>query len=239
MLEWFPTGLVYIFIVLLVIILSVAIAIFFISIRTQVADDFPKIGKEFDPNEIKTGDLVSVGYRNPFGWFATLWTGSIWSHCGMAWRDPHNSVLYIIEAAHYPGGWGGVFKIPFDLWIRFNQHGYMSYTPLDGKKSKNLEKKIDRAFNKIKQKTLDSCSCNWARLLFKFPYEPSPNQTSYTCYELIVKLLQEVGIVKKKYMPASYFPDDLVFGRLDMRHEYKFKDPIYFDSSTYYDYIDM
>ena len=239
MTEWFPTTLAYIFIAIIIILLFISIVILIISIRTQIADDFPRNAHEFDPNKLKTGDIVTVGYRNPFGWFATMWTGSIWTHCGMAWKDPHNDLLYIIEAAHYPGKWRGVFKIPFDLWIRYNQHGYLSYTPLVGERPDHFEEKLDRAFDAIKKNSLDKFNCNWARLLFKFPYQPNPDQSSYTCYELIIKLLQEVGVVRKKYMPASYFPNDLVFGRLDMKKGYTYDYPIFFESSSYYDFIDM
>jgi hypothetical protein len=84
---------------------------------------------------------------------------------------------------------------------------------------------------------LEQFTLNWWRLLCINKYESSNNQTQYACYELIVRILQDVGIVKKKLSPSSYFPDDLVFGRLDMETGYHYGSPIYFDADAFLGFV--
>lgn len=47
-------------------------------------------------NQIKSGDLLAWRGRGPVGWIVRHWTGSAWSHVGVAWR--FRGRLFVLEA---------------------------------------------------------------------------------------------------------------------------------------------
>lgn len=223
-----------VFFISIVIIVIFVLLILFISYRVTFASDLPKTVYDFETESLKTGDILGVGYRHPFGWFVTAWSGSIWSHTGIVWRDPKNDEVFVLEAGNYGGKYNGVIKIPIVVWVRINKGSHIGLSRLKTKDGRVLcPKKVMKNFKKLKKYVLlDTYSWRWYRLLRKKPYFKQ-TRTNYTCYELIVELFQECGVIKKLYSCSSYFPTDIMEGRIDLECGYEYTKPILLNVEYY------
>lgn len=214
-------------IILLVILIPiVVIALLFVVIgafRISACSDLPKVMYDIDFDSINTGDILGVGYTHPFGWFVKAWSGSTWSHTGIAWRDPDDGQLYVLEAATYSKTYQGVMKIPIVNWIRFNRKSHIGISKLRGKTLDPIV--LINAFEKrSKYLKLEPYNLSWYRLLYKTPYYDQKRE-SYTCYEIVITILQDVGVIRKKYTCSSYFPCDIMEGRIDLSKDYTLDPP--------------
>ena len=196
-----------ILLVFLLLFSIIIVIIIFICINGSKIQDVPSTEIKFiDPNSINTGDIVVVGYRNVFGKILKGITSSIWSHSGIAYRDPNTNFLYIIELGVYKKYYKGIFKIPFHDWIKYNRKHYLGILTYNGP---TIDiKKFDEIFDKYKLYNIDPISYKWLRFLYKSNYRKI-NKNTYTCIELTISILQELDIYKKKYLSSSYFPRDI------------------------------
>jgi hypothetical protein len=218
------------------IILSISIILFFVifafcSLRVTCADDVPDITVEFDPYSLRTGDILSVGYRQAFGWFVTGWSGSIWSHVGIVWVDPDNGEIFVLEAANYGGNYKGVIKIPISRWTRINRKSYLGLSRLRGRCPDS--KALIEAFEKRKSYAkLESYNWRWYRLLYTTPYFEE-TRSNYTCYELVITMLQDAGIMRKINACSSYFPLHITHGRIELEPGYRLLPPLLLDVTKF------
>jgi hypothetical protein len=213
--------------ILVPILIIVLLLIVIIAARVAFTDDRPQKIEEVDFNTLNTGDILGVGYTHPFGWFVTAWSGSVWSHTGIVWKDPESGEIFVLEAAMYHGQYRGVFKIPLVLWLRINRKFHLGVTRLKGKPVDPVQ--LLEAFEKRKAYVkLESYNWRWYRLLYKQRYFED-NRKSYTCYEIVVTVLQDIGVIKKKYACSSYFPCDIMTGRISMEEGYHLEPPVMLD----------
>lgn len=200
---------------------------------------------ELEP-KLQTGDLMFVSYNNSLGYFMRGWANSIWTHVGMIMRDGDD--LYVMETADYSSlepskdvvkpqndislkqfNKKGIFVIPFEIWKSFNKHHSISCVPLETPKIWDRRKLI-LEFWEIQQSKLDEFGVGvsvWSKVLWKKKFE---NQTSnekqnITCFELIVKLLQNTNVAKKIYTPGSYYTGELADRKLELEDGFKFGKP--------------
>jgi len=123
----------------------------------------------------------------------------------------------------------GIFVIPFEIWKSFNKHHPISCVPLETPKIWDRRKLI-LEFWEIQQSKLDEFGVGvsvWSKVLWKKKFE---NQTSnekqnITCFELIVKLLQNTNVAKKIYTPGSYYTGELADRKLELENGFTFGKP--------------
>lgn len=216
-----------------VVILIVLCILFITTYHMFIANDFPTTIEVLNPNQLKTGDILTVGYRHGMGWFVTFWSRSVWSHTGVVWKDPKTGELFMLEAANYGGDWNGVIKIPFRIWLKLNKGSDLCLNRIITDKPVDADK-LHQAFLSIKDNKLDAFNPNWYRLLFKTPWVEETKPSARTCYELSIKMLQQAGIVQKKFMGSSYFPKDFVWGGLDLEPGFDYQAPVMLDPRIYY-----
>jgi hypothetical protein len=224
-----------IWIIIYVVIILTLIFVIFI-IRLLLAEDYPDKIEQLDLSNIQTGDIIGAAYQRSHGYFVSFWSASIWSHVGLAWRDPITQDLFVLEAAVYKDRrYRGILKVPILDWIRFNRKGYMGVTRLiRTKNSPPIDPiKMIQIYQGLQKLEIDSFNWGWTRLLFKTPYTPE-RMTHYTCYELTVLMLQEIGVVAKKYRSSSYFPGDIMSGNLDFVLGYSVDPIVFVDTTDYY-----
>ncbi len=221
----------WIFIIAVIIIMTFLIIIVMAAARVASANDYPIITEDFDPYKLKTGDILGVGYKHAFGWFVSGWSASVWSHCGIVYIDPSDKQIYVLEAAMYNEPYKGVFKIPISIWLKVNKNHHLGLSRIEGKPV-DPGKLINAFTARKKYVELDSYNWRWYRLLFKKPYFEE-TRTKYTCYELVISVLQDVGVMTKEYACSSYFPTNIMEGELEFEEGYSLAPPIGLDISEY------
>lgn len=218
------TGLIWILLVILIIVL---IFIFVGSRRLYLADDLPLVGSAVDPFNISNGDILTVGYQNAFGRFVTACTGSLWTHTGVAWRSPETGELFIFEQARYDDKYTGVYRIPFDLWLRINRKHHICHLKLQGAPlDPYLMDKICKDMETIKT----TMNADFGKYFITTPYIDDPAKKNYTCYEVTTLLLQRLGVVQKKLSCGAYFPGRIVSGGMHMEPGYSYDPPVLLSS---------
>jgi hypothetical protein len=225
------------FLVWIIIDIVIVLTILFLVLvsRILLADDFPDQIEKFDISTIRTGDIIGAAYRKTHGYFVRFWSSSIWSHIGVAWRDPVTNELFILEGAFYKNpNYKGVVKVPIKEWVRFNRKEYMGITRINFEGNKNVDpNRMIEFFKNLQTFKLDTFNWRWYRLLFKTPYNEDIQQ-HYTCYEISILLLQEMGIVSKKYKCSSYFPCDIMSGNIDLEPGCVADPIVFLDTIDYY-----
>lgn len=221
----------YVILILSLIIIIFLILIVFIAARITFVDDIPTIVEHLEPSTLKTGDIVATGYNNPFGGFVTAWSGSIWSHVGIIWVHPRTDQVFVLEAAMYGGEYNGVFKIPLEIWISVNKKSYIGLIRIKGRLDPLL---LIRKFNERKSYViLDKYNLGWHRLLKKTPYYHEIRK-NYTCYELVVSVLQDCEVIKKLHTCSSYFPGDIMKSNIPLEEKYSYTCPVLLNTDNYY-----
>jgi len=223
--------------VILNIIIFIVLFLFLLTLQVMLVNDEPHQSEILDDTTIKTGDIIGVSYSGGFGWFVTFWTESIWSHAGIAWRDPQTSELFILESAHYHAPWEGILKVPFAKWIEFNKRCVISVSRLQINDVRTddrsgLANRIMTEYNVFMNTKLDALNWGWTRLLRTGPYSPNM-QSHYTCYELVITVLQRSEIAAKTYSCSSYFPKSVVRGELPLEPGMKYLPPVLLDISDH------
>jgi hypothetical protein len=127
--------------------------------------------------------------------------------------DSHN--LYILEIAEYDSLHSGVLKIPYEKWLKLNKHHDIYIRKLDDEayKNKEIQSNILNEFSKLQkykqQKLTDILELR--RMMFFESYDEKKIQKleKITCIEFIVMMLQNLELMEKDAMPASFYPCDL------------------------------
>lgn len=210
--------------ILFTVVIVSLLVFLFAAFRVTASSDLPKITEDININTLRTGDVLGVGYTHPFGWFVKAWSGSVWSHTGIVWKDPESNQVYVLEAAMYHDPYKGVFKIPILDWIRINRKSHIGLARLKGK-SVDAGKLIQAFEERKKHVELEGYNWRWYRLLFKTRYYEETRKR-YTCYEIVVILLQDVGVVRKLYTCSSYWPYHVMTGEIHTAKGYKYENAV-------------
>jgi hypothetical protein len=201
------------------------------SLRVAGTNDYPDKTEELNAYNLKSGTVIGVGYNHAFGAFVTSFFQTVWSHCGIIWKEPETGQIYVLEAANYDSQYKGVFKIPLSTWIRFNRNSHIGLARINKEVDSN---KLIEAFNeRASYMELDSFSYKWYRLLYKQSYFEDNERVKHTCYEIVTTVLQDVGVVAKKYACSSYNPSNIMEGEYDFDNDYNFEPPVNLDVSKF------
>jgi len=215
---------IYYILIILIIILILIIVLYLI---TQNDTQQYNQSKELNLSELNTGDLLFVRYDNHLGYFMRAISGSVWTHSAMIYKDSNDNI-YVMETANYPRSpkhksikhKGVLFMSIYD-WLIYNKHSNISVMKLESPENYNKDDILFN-FSKIDDKELDAFGPSWLRLIFKKEYNSKELNENITCYELVVHLLQESNIAEKTYSPSSYFPKDIINGKLKLKDGFKY-----------------
>jgi len=223
---------------------------FLVIIKCLIPSDYPKNKEKLNYENLKTGDILTCCYKSPIGYFISFWSNSVYSHTGIVYRRQSDNKLFVVEGANYNYElkkkkkkkldllnldftlndneeeniiYNNFFMIPIELWFKKNRKHILTLTQYQGPKIS--DEQIEKAFSTVKDKKLDYLTPEWRRLLRKEKYSPHDRER-YVCYEMTVHMLQEMGIVKKKYLPSAYWSKHIAEGKLDYEDGYKYSKPI-------------
>ena len=200
----------YLIIAIMLIVLLILFYRYTVSYNTKNVENFTT----HDFENLKTGDLIFVSYKNLVGETIRVLSASQWSHIGMVYKDENNEI-FILEIADYrESGYTenhGVIKIPYKNWLSLNKHHDISIRMLH-ENVKISNQKVLNEFEKLsklkQQKLTDIMGLN--RLMFFEAYdnEKISKLQKITCVEFIVLMLQNLELLDKTYMPSSFYPSD-------------------------------
>ncbi len=220
----------YTFYICVAIIMFFLILLVIASGRVAGSNDLPIETQIFDITSLKTGSIIGVNYSHIFGNFISSWFQTAWHHCGIVYKCPVTNEVYILEAANYDTNYRGVFKIPITEWIRFNRKSHIGLARINKEVDPNI---LLHAFNKrASYMKLDSFNYKWHRLLYKTDYFEDDRE-KFTCYEIVITVLQDIGVIQKKYACSSYNPSNIMEGELDFCDGYSFDPPVLLDIHYY------
>jgi hypothetical protein len=173
---------------------------------------------------IKSGDLFAISYTNIRGKLVKVFTGSTWTHVGM--YISKNNKEYILEMARYDSNQNGIILKNFDEWYDWNCDYIISYRPYLGP-DRFPKKKLCAFLEKmrIQNPTPDLNVVSWLKTMIQRKYENKHNpyiKDKYYCSEFIAYALQEIGVLKKKMVPSSYKPWQLLYGCLSTTTNHKY-----------------
>jgi hypothetical protein len=185
--------------------------------------------EEFQP---QTGDLLFVSYTDIRSVFIRSFTGSMWMHPAFILRDK-DSKLWILEGSSYPKisentrSYDGFFFIPFEDWYRINRKHTIAYFYHRGPKIDiGSIAAFERKHHNVEIEGLDLA---WIRFLSKRPYVQNDHAVpkgSYTCIELIIRLLQHCGILSKLHHCSSYMPYELYHRQIPYDNGHSYDEPV-------------
>lgn len=201
-----------------ILILLIVISGFIISrlIRTI---DFTDNIQFTDYPRYNTGDIICVSYDSLRGGLVKIFTGSAWTHIGLIVKTKNS--INVVEVAHYED-WSGVTWRPLDKWLDLNNGRIIAIRKYQGKKFPG--KKLLQKIKETEHYKPDLNVINWLNALRKINYRPQ-NKLSYYCSEYICHLLQEIGVMKKIYLPSGYKPWELLYGELPLEEFHHYSNP--------------
>jgi len=232
-------------------VLFLIVIIFLFRIITA-KDEISKASSKIYPfsdiqDSFQTGDLLFVSYKNTLGYFMRGWANSVWTHVGMIMRDGEE--LFVMETADYSSvkedskslkkdnslkqfNKKGIFVVPFEIWKSLNKHHTISCVPLETPEAPQKwdRRKLILEFWKIQQNKLDEFGVGvgvWSKVLWKKKFETQDQneKQNITCFELIVKILQNANVAKKIYTPGSYYTGELADRKLELEPGFTFGKP--------------
>jgi len=203
-------------------------------IKRFTAFDSPSQIKYIYPDEMNTGDLVCVSYNNFATEFVGTFTNSVWVHLGMIWVDPFTNIRYVLEGAMYGGKhYKNFFAIPIETWMMINRNNLMAWKKYSGPEIDPIHM-INAFAPFIKLSKLEGLNVSWGRFLLNRKFSDHKHLRKYTCFEAIVILGQEIGIFDKEKLYSSYFPSDLVNGKIKLCENVSYTEKIQIRMTDYY-----
>jgi hypothetical protein len=186
----------------------------------------------------KTGDILAIAYKNIHGKLVKVFTGSIWTHIGMIYRPTKYMCeqsdgklvfgnVYIIEMARYGRNERGLIIKPVKEWISWNQDNMIGYRSYNGEKSFPIEE-MEEILLECKDYNEDLLLTSWLKTMVNRRYYKQ-DKDYYYCSEFIVHMMQQMGVLKKKIMPSSFQPWQLLYSKMDLAKGYSYDYPVLFE----------
>jgi len=179
-------------------------------------------------DDIDTGDILLVSYSSLNSMLNHSVIGLKFIHAAVCSREGSN--LYVYELANYFDKKVGFLKLPFSEWIKYNKNTLIMLNKLyiqddSLQKRKNLSLK----FNNFREKYITGREFD---ILDFFPRYLSPsrqykemdfNRENYACYEVVLSMLKESGIIENIMSTENYTTDDLVgMKSFDLNEKYNY-----------------
>jgi hypothetical protein len=204
----------WILIIFIILFIGILIAIISRILYSDIDKKSLEISSVKDFQDLKSGDLLFVSYKNLLGKSIRVLSASEWSHVAMIYKDINS--LFVLEVADYGNTIeSGVIKIPYEKWLKLNKHHDIYIRKLNNEDyiNKKIHSKILNEFSKLQkykqQKLTDILELR--RMMFFESYDEKKiqNLEKITCIEFVVMMLQNLELLEKSAMPSSFYPCDL------------------------------
>jgi len=204
----------WILIIFIILFIGILIAIISRILYSDIDKKSLEISSVKDFQDLKSGDLLFVSYKNLLGKSIRVLSASEWSHVAMIYKDINS--LFVLEVADYGNTIeSGVIKIPYEKWLKLNKHHDIYIRKLNNEEyiNKKIHSKILNEFSKLQkykqQKLTDILELR--RMMFFESYDEKKiqNLEKITCIEFVVMMLQNLELLEKSAMPSSFYPCDL------------------------------
>lgn len=228
------------FVVVLVLLFYLFVFVLIVLRLTYVTDD--SVTKQnIDRSKLKSGDIISVSYRSRLASIIKFFTGSLWTHSALVLKvgDDVNVVEVLrMHCDKTDTDKNGVIIRSLDEFLEYNESKIVAIRQYQGTNFPVARvMKIVELSNKVE---VDLNLVNWLKTLvkrdFKHPLKRKilPPHASivdtneqevklkkrYYCSEYIAFILQESGVIKKRFIPDGYKPWELLYGRIDFNKEH-------------------
>jgi hypothetical protein len=166
-------------------------------------------------DDINTGDILLVSYSSLNSMLNHSVLGLKFIHTTICSREGSN--LYVYELANYFDKKIGFLKLPFTEWIKYNKNSLIMVNKLKIEEDSPEERKnLSLKFNNFREKYIMGVEFD---ILDFFPRYLSPakhykelnfDRENYACYEVILSMLKESGIIENLMSTENYTTDDLI-----------------------------
>lgn len=223
------------FLVVIALVVLICFIIYWIPDQYN-SDDLDTIRDTEIESRGQTFDLIAVAYKSLSCGFVKIFTKSRWSHVCLLYRNPKSNQLYIIECMRTHKCPDEIQIINFDHWMAHNKSFEKLYLPFQGLKKNTVDttlaanasnfnyQRACRAMTQMasalferKIKT-NMRLTDWISTLKNIPYPINKedqrwnmNDYSAFCTEFVILLLQQAGLVQKKWDPSCYSPVRIMY----------------------------
>jgi len=185
--------------------------------RLIYAKDYSDLTRRFlHYDSIKTGDLLLVSYSNLDAIVSNSMMGLKFTHAAICSKE--GADLYVYESSNYFEEVMGFIKIPFSQWLGYNKHTLILYNRLGINKDSGIKRAyLSKMFDKFRKVNMTNETFNmvdFAARYFLLPQENYSNldfkAKNYACYEVVLSMMKEVGIILDMKSTENYTTDDMV-----------------------------
>lgn len=210
---------------LLALLVGLIIVFLLISIRV-LWPDYHVVSKEKDTAipTFRTGDIIGVRYRGE-GQLTKSMSGSHWNHVGMIFLDSNCGggghtdprckgieTVHVVEITGWNKGPLEPTVSSLGQWLnRYRRHD-LAVSRYQGPEIPTSA--VREALVRHKGKRGSVKTISWIPCLMKRSwYEREAN--NYICSELVMLLLQDLGVAKKVYLADGYRPSEILFNKFE------------------------
>jgi hypothetical protein len=170
-----------------------------------------------------TGDLIAVAYGSKRAKLVKVFTGSMWAHAAVIIHVRGNDA-HVVEAARYSETKSGILATPLKKWLHHNRNYIVAYRPYRGC---GFEMDSLKNFMETHESAkIDMFVGNWLKSMYKLRHDGSRGpKEKYYCSEFVAHLLQELNVIKRKYLPAGYKPWELLYDDLPLKTGHYYDEP--------------
>ena len=184
--------------------------------RLIYAKDYRNLRRNYlHYDDIDTGDLLLVSYSNLDAITSNSMIGLKFTHASICSREGSN--LYIYELANYFNEITGFIKIPFSEWLKYNKNTLILYNKLKITNDSYIKRKyLSIMFDKFRKKHMTDGVFNMVDFSVRY-FMPEQNYSSldfnsknYACYEVILAMMKDIGIISEMKSTENYTTDDMI-----------------------------
>lgn len=228
----------------IILILACSIVILYGLCQTR----YPKITKYIDTHkdlnwitvqdvldQSNNGDLIFFSGNTSGEKTCKYFTDTIFSHVGFLFREIHpdtgEDIAYIFDCDLGQGTKDGVRVLPLrDKLLRYKGEHTGAFKKLihGNKQRPNLINILDLV-GKYSSIDFDDKIATWWFSNISWIYRKIKNEKTMFCSELVALIYQDLGILKRKHVPAWYSPGDFHNHRLDLEEGYSLGETKYFE----------
>ena len=136
--------------------------------------------------------------------------------------------IYVIEMARFSRNERGLILKPIEQWISWNDDSMIGYRSYDGDNEFPIEE-MEYMLEESEDFEEDLLVTSWLKTMINRRYYEQ-DKDYYYCSEFIIHMMQEIGVLKKKIMPCSFQPWQLLYSKMDLHSGYNYASPILFRS---------
>ena len=198
--------------------------ILYIVIEFRLTSDERRPSTSIEVEELcrvaREGDVIGVAYRSKRAGLVKVFTGSEWTHCAfLHWTS---SELVVVEVARYGDAIDGVVETPLAEWLDRHRRCIVAYRGVSPHSV--TPQAVDAFIEEHRAAKTDVNVVHWLKTMVRRRWGRERVKSRYYCSEFVVRFLQSMDIMTKKYDPASYKPWELVYGRLPLANGISYRD---------------